>query len=296
MSSKKPGNQFNQKNTNISSAEMTAYWRSAYSKLSGDDLSHRLASEEGIKKAEEFAHQYNYPFIARKVSVRAGFFLRQTVALLESKQYDACVSFASGFSLLTYFIAKSISSSINFIDIDLPSIIAKRNERLLSISDFFDEKVSKKLQTKVLDLESAYQSNKSFQELFPNCSSPIFLIEGVIYFLSDPCVKWIFEQIAAYDNAAVIFDYWPDNMLEQNACFERVYKTLDQTILEQTKSFWSKEQKEKLASQFSSITDTSIQDIEVAFSEELAETPQFSDPADFFPVRILTAEKTVKST
>ena len=37
---------------NISSAEMTAYWRSKYPLLSGDKLSVMLSSENGINKAQ----------------------------------------------------------------------------------------------------------------------------------------------------------------------------------------------------------------------------------------------------
>lgn len=38
----------------ISSAEMTAYWRSLYPKFSYDNASKKLASSSGIAKAHEF--------------------------------------------------------------------------------------------------------------------------------------------------------------------------------------------------------------------------------------------------
>ena len=63
------------KETDISSAEMTAYWRSLYPLLSGDTLSINLASVEGIQKAKIFEEKFKYPLVGRKVSVRAGFML-----------------------------------------------------------------------------------------------------------------------------------------------------------------------------------------------------------------------------
>lgn len=64
-------------NENISSAEMTAYWRCKYPLISQDSLSFHLASKNGVEKAHQFEEKYNYPLVARKVSVRAGWFFDQ---------------------------------------------------------------------------------------------------------------------------------------------------------------------------------------------------------------------------
>jgi hypothetical protein len=56
---------------NISSSEMTAYWRSLYPAHSKDNISKHLASSDGILKAQQFEKKYNYPLVGKKVSVRA---------------------------------------------------------------------------------------------------------------------------------------------------------------------------------------------------------------------------------
>src|SRR3989338_9366545 len=89
----------------ISSAEITAVYRCAIPGLSRDTLSEKLASPAGKERAAAFIAKYNYPLVNRKISLRAGYFLSEATRLLSSGQYDSCISFASGFSLLLYYTA-----------------------------------------------------------------------------------------------------------------------------------------------------------------------------------------------
>jgi len=279
---------------NISSAEMTAYWRSKYPHLSGDKLSIKLASDAGIHKAYEFEEKYNYPLVGRKVSVRAGFFLKQAVDLLLTQKFDACISFASGFSLLNYSIAMAVQKTmpnVVMIDTDLPSIINERLLRIEKISDDLRQDILSRLKCKIFDLEEAASNGSSLKELFPECHSPIFIIEGVIYFLSQQCVDWIFSEISKFPNAAVIVDYWPEDGIQESECFSRVVQSLKGFIPENIKSFLDQESLGRLYQNFHSVNDVSIQYVEHQYSIWCDESPQFTDQNQFFPVRFLVAQK-----
>ena len=279
---------------NISSAEMTAYWRSQYPWLSGDKLSVSLASKEGIAKAHEFEEKFNYPLVSRKVSVRAGFFLKQTVDLLLTGKFDACISFASGFSLLGYYIATAIQNTypeITVIESDLPNIIQARSARLESMVDQLNKDALSKLKTSVLDLEQACREGKSLRELFPAYHSPVFIIEGVIYFLSKQCVNWLINEIAQYPTAAMVVDYWPEDGVSQSECFDRVVQSLKGFMPENIKSFWTESALEEIHQKFSFVKDVPIQYVEHQYSAWCDEEPKFIDQDKFFPVHLLVAQK-----
>lgn len=283
-------NSFN--NTVISSAELTAYWRSAFPQLSGDSLSARLVTAAGVNMAEEFAQVNHYPLIKRHISVRAGYMLQQTTRLLLTQQYDSVISLASGFSLLSYYIALAMyrhASQLRIIDTDLPLMLSARKIRLAKIKTLLNAEAFSKITTHPLDLECAYREKKHFKSLFPNCRTPVFIIEGLLYYLSDSCVTWIFDQIATYDKTAVIFDYWPEDSAVQSDCFARQFSTFNKMITEQLKCFWDNSRMAHLCSLFSTIQDCSIQEIEREISLHVNETPQFTDPDTFFPVHLITA-------
>ena len=234
-------------NADISSAEMTAYYRSVFENISKDNISSLLVSKEGIAKAKAFDAKYNYELVYRKISLRAGFFYEEALDLLKTGCYDSCISFASGFSTLTYTIRKrlvelnDIYSSIKFIDSDLPHIIHERNSRFeeLLSNNGIDELIYKKIKANVLDLEEAASKSLSLMDLYPNCKRPLFLIEGVVYFLSTNCLNWLIKEVSEYHKSAIIIDYWPENSLGISRCFSTIYKDLKNFIPEQTKSFWN---------------------------------------------------------
>jgi len=279
--------------SNISSAEMTAYWRSQYPSLSDDKFSVNLASKEGISKAHEFEKKFNYPLVGRKVSVRAGFFLKQAVDLLLTGKFDACISFASGFSLLGYYITAEIQNKfpeITVIESDLSHIIHARNTRLESIRGQLNHDVLSKLKATALDLEQACRDGKSLRELFPTYHSPVFVIEGVIYFLSKSCVDWLINEISQYPTVAIIVDYWPEEGVLQSECFNKVVQSLKGFIPENIKSFWDSATLKDIHQKFDVVQDCSIQHVENQYSILHNEEPQFIDQNKFFPVHLLVAQ------
>ncbi len=274
---------------------MTAYWRSLYPNFSHDPNSKLLASSQGIAKAKEFEERFEYPLVARKVSVRAGYILQEAKRLLKTGQYDACISLASGFSLLTYCIADelgSLSDKIKFYDVDLPHMLAEREKRISSLTDrILNPHWVLKIHNVPADLEKLYQENCSFRDLFV-CKRPLFIIEGVIYFLSESCVNWIIDSIHSFENSAMICDYWPEGGTQESACFKRVVDSMKDFIPETIKSFWDEKSICEISSRFQSIEIREIADIERQMSDEVGQHSEFTDPNLFFPVRFMTAIKT----
>lgn len=288
----------NQNKGHLSSAEMTAYWRSAYHNISKDHLSREIATEEGIDKALQFEHQYHYPLVGRKVSVRARFFLDEATRLINTNKYDSCISLASGFSLLTTCINKNINQSIRsikFIDTDLREIIDERNKRLDKL--FANNVMSqfKNIHIKVLDLELACSNKLSLKKIFNDCNNPIFLIEGVIYFLSSECVKWLINEISLYNNAALMLDYWQEDGVLRSKCFSRIVSDLQGFMKENvvsffTPGFWSQQSFANMMSKFINQSDIEIMEAEHQYSVIEGEASQFIDQNQFFPVKLFSGE------
>jgi hypothetical protein len=276
-------------NENISSAEMTAYWRCRYPSMSGDTLSETLATPEGIKKAIEFEQKYNYPLVGRKVSVRAGWCLKEATQRLLTGKYDACISLGSGFSLLTYYVALAIEPQnleIKFFDIDLPEIINQRKRRIANLPvTSTNLSIIKKIIMMAIDLEAAYQQGRNFSSLFPTCKAPVFIIEGIIYFLTKNCAQWIYDGISSYKNSAVVFDYWPQESINESACFKRVIDSLNNFIPEQIRGFISHKELAKLCRSHV-IKDIDLQDAEKELSEKTKEPVQLKNKDEFIPVRL----------
>lgn len=278
----------------ISSAEMTACYRSSEPSLSGDSLSVELASEGGIAKAKAFIDEYDYPLVERKVSVRAGYALQCIIGLMSANRYDSCISFGSGFSLLTYYAAFKLHENnpdAIFIDTDLPHMIEERNSRINKINAKLDESIIMLIRSQALDLEEASRQGKNLMDIFPDCKKPVFILEGIIYFLSRDCVDWLFEQIASYDSSAMIIDYWPDDSVELSECFAKIFKTLDQYIPEQTKTFWDQATGKAIRDTFNVVTDLSIAEVEKQVAKANSTESLFSNQHQFFPVRMMVAEK-----
>ncbi len=282
----------NSKEADISSAEMTAYWRSLYPKLSSDTLSINLASAEGIQKAKVFEERFKYPLLGRKVSVRAGFMLQKAIEILSTGLYDSCISLGSGFSMLTYILAEQLNRDnempIQFIDLDLPEIIEERKRRLSRL--IIDRKVSadvvSTIQNIEIDIEAMHTNTISFKDVFRDCKRPLFMIEGLIYFLTEDCVEWLMQQITRYDLSAVIFDYWPENGVNESLCFRNAIQAMAGFMPENVKSFWSDEGIAQLSGHFKRVENLKIKNIENEMSEEMLDTPMFIDSNQFFPVQI----------
>lgn len=279
----------------ISSAEMTAYWRSLYPKYSHDNASVKLASSSGITKAHEFEKKFDYPLIGRHVSVRAGFIFETASSLLSTHRYDACISLASGFSLLNYYLAEKHckQDNIAYIDTDLQHMIVDRKRRIDSLfnTSVITKDILNRVKLQGLDLEEVSKEKISFKDIFPAYKKPLFIIEGVIYFLSQSCVSWCLDNIASFEHAACIFDYWPNDGVTSSLCFKRVIDSLTGFIPENIKSLWSHAQIQELDKKFSLVHDYSLANIESEMSKKHHEPSLFVDQNRFFPVRFIVAEK-----
>ncbi len=280
----------------VSSAELTANYRCAFPELSGDTLSLLLSSNSGRVLAETFISKYNYPLAKRKISVCAGYFLQETTRLIQTGLYDSVISFASGFSLLTYLIAdKNPQFSGLFFDTDLPYMVKQRNERIAAIADkHTTPKILRKLHSMDFDIEQAYREKCTLEKIFPNCKRPIFILEGVSYFLSPGCVDWLLKQMSSYDCSAVTLYYWPENMLERSALFARVFKDLNKGMIkEELKSFWNASTLANFRKYFPIVSDCALETVEAKMVNDVSEC-QLVDPNTFFPVRLVTGERELK--
>jgi hypothetical protein len=292
-----------QNRSNISSAEMTALWRSEY-EISKDKLSKNITTSEGKRLADQFISKYHYPIVSRKVSVRARFFLDKAILLLRSRKYDSCISFASGFSLLLYLLLLETYEDIpalKFIDTDLTDIIKERSDRLKNFSDIEVLSLLRKIELQALDLENACQEKRHLKDIFPSFLNPIFIIEGVIYFLSAKCVTWLFQEISSYENAAIILDYWPEEGTDQSKCFEHTVQELKGFMKENVVSFfnsgfWGKENFGKLINKFPFFNDISLMVYENNLAIENNEKPLLINKDEFFPVQLFIAETNLLSS
>lgn len=102
--------------------------------------------------------------------------------------------------------------------------------------------------------------------------------------------------MGSYTQSAVIIDYWPDNMLQTSSLFARVFEDLNQgMILESLKSFWDERTMIKLRSFFPKIEDWMLADLDSALSASKNLTPELLDLNDYFPLKMLTAEKGIET-
>ena len=215
---------------NISSAEMTAAWRSQYPAISKDKYSHLLVSQLGYDKAQDYCHN-EYPHAALQMSIRAGYCFEQCSKLLNEGEYDAVVSLGSGFSLLTLAIADIVapdetrSELLTLVDCDMDPIMTVRNSRIAS-TPCVQEKLNQAsitFQNEALDLEQVFTSGQLLTDFLPdNVTKPIFVLEGLVYFLSLECQNWLFEQISdgsQFDQSALVMDYWPEDAAQISQLF-----------------------------------------------------------------------------
>lgn len=227
----------------ISSAEMTATWRSQEPEVSFDSVSGRMATPAGADKATRYQHE-QYPFAARHFSLRAGYFYRQALQLLDEGDYDAIISIGSGFSLLTYTIAmeyqcKYPGKPLYIFDSDLEKIIVARVKKQSELE--LDTPAAVTFEQAAIDVEKAFKSGMEVDQLFnPSVKKPIFILEGVSYFLTPDCLQWLFLGIQrAYMGSAVIWDYWPDDLVKRSAFFNTVLTYFKKSLPEEVNALIS---------------------------------------------------------
>ena len=247
----------------LTSAEMTAYWRSQDPELSGDRLSSLLVSKEGIQLANNFKEQA-YPLIEHHLALRNRFFFTRASRLLKTGRYDACISIGSGLSLLNHYLADA-TPNIIFYDMDLPEVLQMRNERLLKIKDRFKTTTWERVRSQPIDLETSFVEKKSLKKLLPHCASPLLVIEGVVFYLSQGCFTWLFSEFSKYKNGALIFDYWPVDESRQSSTTKKMLDFLAVSIRERVKMFHSRSEIQKLAVTKKVEEDLTIQEVESEF-------------------------------
>lgn len=285
------------KKEDVSSAELTANYRCAFPEVSGDKLSQLLSSDAGRSLAEAFITRYTYPLSRRKISVCAGYFLKEVTRLINTKKYDSIISFASGFSLLTYLIAeKNPNFSGQFFDTDLPYMLVERHNRIANISAaHLDPKILRKLSSMDFDVEQAYREGYSLKNIFVGCKKPIFILDGLSYFLSTGCVNWLLEQMSCYDASAVTLYYWPDDMLKRSTLFANVFNELNKGMIkEELKSFWDEKTRNNFLSYFPIRKDSSLENVEKEMVSDETEC-LLVNPNTFFPIRLATGEQNLSS-
>lgn len=284
------------KSKNISSAAMTGWWRAQEPDISFDDQSCFLVSTEEQESAETYRSQ-KYPLAHRHFSTRNRWFLERTSELLNEEKYDAVISLGSGFSLLTYYLAAR-HPNIKMFDIDLPDIIAERSHRIQNMTTL-EPAALKRTSMVECDLEKlhhkATQSQKSFQEalstlLEADIQRPIFIMEGLIYFLSPATLTWIFEGIANYEHAGIVFDYWAEEFIPKSECYRNALAffasgNTPQTVL----SILNEQQFQTLTQPFSLIRQDETGEAEKEFVTE--ENRQLTDSNQYIPALYTVLKK-----
>ena len=181
---------------------------------------------------------------------------------------------------------------VKYFDTDLPHMIAERTKRINNIKNELNHIVLEKIQSKALDVEKAYQKKQKLKDIFPDCQRPIFIVEGLSYFLSPDCVSWLIEEMASYEQSAVIMDYWPENMPQISTLFARAFKDMnDKMILEPLKSFWTSATIEKFKHHFPKASDWTLTQLDEALSHTQFIKPEMLDPNQYFPLKMITGEK-----
>ena len=280
----------------INSAEMTAYWRSLEPTISGDALSVELASDTGIRNAQQFTQKFDYPLVARLIAVRAGYFLQQALRLLQTGQFDGCISIASGFSLLTYYLASNpLCPPVSFMDTDLPHVITLRQERLGRLGSRLNGKVADAIPSLTFDLDSLTQG-ASLKDSFKGIKKPLILLEGISYFIASETFGALLQELSSYEHAAFIFDYFPDDAATRSTHFAHKASKITQFAPKIIHTLGNARMDKHHASRFSMVDHSPVQEAEQVLCESAGLKPTLLDENEFFPTCLAVLKKTSPST
>ncbi len=273
----------------VSSAELTALWRCAYPSISHDNLSQSLVSEEAKRQSDMFISMHQYPLVTRKISARAGYIFNEAQRLIEKNHCDSVISFACGFSMLGFLIAKACGNTIKVVDTDLADILLVRQQRIhnLSVNHKMQEALSN-IKHLEFDLEKAVTENIDLATYFNFCERPVIILEGITYFLQAASKSWLLNALMKWHDAAVIVEYWPENSLEISRKIKNSFDTdLSKNFKEKLKSFMSNNEIEILKKHYDTF-DIGIGEAEARLSTLVNETPQLIDQNEYYPIRILS--------
>lgn len=282
----------------ISSAEMTSTWRSGEPNISFDAISVLMVSEAGLKKARTY-QETQYPLASRHMSLRAGYILNHICKLVETGEYDSLISMGSGLSLLTHCVVaelnkRNIKHNLFVFDSDLPYMIADRTQRLKQIPHALPVISNTHFEQAALDIQQTYKDlatrNKTITDIIPaTCKKPIFILEGIIYFLTLDCLKWLFNGIKSYDNTAIVFDYIPSDALTRSAFFKTALDYFKANIPENVQSLLNPEDLLTLSAELEIIDDVSLKQAEAKIM--LEEKRLLTDENKHIPAHIRVLRK-----
>ena len=277
--------QFNQ----VNSAEMTAYWRTSEPQISNDLFSINLVSESGIKNALKFEEQLDYHCVSRLISVRARYFYDQAVKLLKTGNYDSCISFASGFSLLNDNIAYANEfDHIKFYDSDLEHVVHVRKNRINDIVKHHNKKFIQNSKTITYDLNELL-NGKPIKEVFPNIKNPLIIFEGISYFIPNSVLHELFNQLTLFPNAAIILDYFPEDSALRSQHFKLYAKNVTSFIPQIINTI--KHTKDEKLGLFKIENQISVQEYEAKICAILNLDNKLMDENKFFPTEFIVLVK-----
>lgn len=272
------------------SSEMTALLRSAYPLISEDTISQHLVTTYGISNTYNFIAKCDYPLLARVISVRAGFFLHEAIRLLNSQKYDSCISIASGFSLLTFLIKKNVNNKIMFLDSDLKKIIVERESRISSNKLLSKTNLSN-IENYILDVIQLEQSGASLKEVFSRFRRPLFIIEGLSYFLSKNTIYWLLKEISCIPSSSLIFDYCPSEAKDKSECLKNILFNIPGFLCNGSAMLEHSGREIKLLkNRFSNIQIQDISDVENILKRGKNDNLLLVDKSQFVPTNIIVAE------
>jgi O-methyltransferase involved in polyketide biosynthesis/GNAT superfamily N-acetyltransferase len=225
----------------INTAYFTACGRAKEQELSGD-LFAELWLDQKIKKSYDLYLKNVSIWESKLISIRFKYFLENIKQFLGDE--GTLVNVGSGLSSYSYMISKKIKS----LELDSPKQIALKNNHLLTIQN----KLPSSAITQIpFDLTSLQNKEDFIQLIEPHVKKKeriFFLLEGILYYLPEKILKFIFEAINEFEASKIKIGcvYW-SHEIKKNALFAKYIKYLS---LENKITFIETEEIKKYLSNF----------------------------------------------
>jgi methyltransferase (TIGR00027 family) len=193
---------------NISdTAKWVAFFRAEESErpdaVFNDPFAKKLAGDKGeqIANAIEFSRQNSWSFVART------FLFDQYIDQHVAEGYDTIIDLAAGLDTRPYRL--SLPASLKWIDIDLPAMIAYKNNILLN------EKPRCSLNSIELDLADTNARLKVFKQLNAGAKKALIITEGLMIYLSADQAAGLSRDLSSQNNfRRWVFDLQSPALLE----------------------------------------------------------------------------------
>ncbi|SRR5579884_3718641 len=179
---------------NISdTALLTALYRAHESERSDALFRDPYARELAGTRAEQILHtmpggaKNGYPIVVRTCAIDA--FLTQ---LVQEQRVDTVLNLAAGLDTRPYRL--QLPASLHWIEVDLPDIIAYKQEKLAAA------KSSCILERLALDLTHEHERQDLFERVNEQAQSVLVITEGLLNYLTEPQVRTLGEALARYSH------------------------------------------------------------------------------------------------